>query len=825
MIGLESTTPVFVICLVLLLTALRTRGKLKRVPDSAQSSFPSPESADGNETYARIEKIAHIVEAGAANFTHKMYVYLAIYCVSIMILLYLLLGVTDNNWTLGALSALAYFVVGAAVLYSTDMARRTALLTPVRALLQGRLGVRPAFEVLRKAASSGTLGGVALGVLALLVLTLIIQEQSSFMSESGAALLGRTLLCGAAGASSIALFARMSASVFAGASKLSSRLSADMYERVMPAEDPRNPAVLAALVGEVVGGVSGTELESLAILIEVLALVFLGIIYSPMYQDWELRWETLVHPLIMAAACLLASAISAIYFRRGKPLFTCCSGESDPESERSAGLQVSQYESVYRDHFHIAKLHHDRSGLENNVTVEEFQAQEILSRNTIRLMALNHYILTAVLSTIFTSFIVLWAFHSRDRSWYSVSIGVCMIMGIWGAVFITAYHHYLGNPRSRPTSECANACSAGVAPSLIYGLALGYKSSVFPTFVLAVIAYIANERLPAVGIPYVALGAASLLGSHMLVSLLNPLARSVAGIARAGDAYASHKAPLDYVQRETIASASASQGYLTATSFFTTTAVMFLYLLVSHGIPLKFELNILQPFPMVGLFVGAMLPFWASALVNRATNDASFELLTAIMLELDQRTERGMGIRMGSLTPDYHRIISHLTRVSIHGALVTVLLTIICPTIVGFLLGRPFLLAMLFGACVAGTPLASSFAASGSAWAGTLQLQNDRAIAVQLQRRVPAQSQQVQRQQQTDLEKQSTLSSSSSSSSSASDGIESTQRSAVVSDSVGNAFKLACAPCLHLFIKSMAIIALTLCKSFPDDGWLQQLFR
>lgn len=199
----------------------------------------------------------------------------------------------------------------------------------------------------------------------------------------------------------------------------------------------------------------------------------------------------------------------------------------------------------------------------------------------------------------------------------------------------------------------------------------------------------------------------------------------------------------------------------------------------SHGV------NILKSFVMAGLLVGAMLPYWFSALTMKSVGKAALAMVEEVRRQFAENPK----ILEGTETPEYAKCVAISTEASLKEMLPPGALVMLTPLIVGYLFGVEALAGVLAGSLVSGVQMAISASNTGGAWDNAKKY---------IERGMHGGK--------------------------GSDP----HRAAVVGDTVGDPLKDTSGPALNILIKLMAIISLVFARSFPsleDGGYIEQLFN
>jgi K(+)-stimulated pyrophosphate-energized sodium pump len=516
-----------------------------------------------------------------------------------------------------------------------------------------RTGVGKALTI---AFRSGAVMGLTVAGLGLLGLTIcyMIFELGFHNANTANIILGFSL-----GASSVALFARVGGGIYTKAADVGADLVGKI-EAGIPEDDPRNPAVIADNVGDNVGDVAGMGADLFEsyvaaivapIAIAASAAIFKGKLHPGLGQIIGTRGMIL--PLAITGAGLICSIIGTLFVRTKK------GGRHAQQA-----LTFSSYG-------------------------------------------------TALLATVSSFFLVWWIL-----GWNHVGMFWAILMGIVSGIVIGLTSEYFTSDHYKPVQEIAKAAKTGSATIIIRGLAEGMMSTVVPIVVvctaMGVSYWAANRAIPGGGIYGIGLAALGMLcttGMVVAVDAYGPVADNAGGIAEMAGLDPEVRAITDSLDSVGNTTAAIGKGFAIGSAAL---AALALFAAYSQAVGLS-KIDIVGDYKFIlGLLLGAMLPFVFSALTLNAVGRAAF----SIVEEVRRQFREIPGLREGlpGIKPDYNTCIDITTKNAIKEMLIPGCLAIISPLLVGYLLGKASLAGFLAGAVATGFLLAIMMANSGGAW-------------------------------------------------------------------------------------------------------------
>ncbi len=603
----------------------------------------------GNET---MRNIATAIQKGAATFLRREYTFLAVFVVTVFVVLLVFvdLDVLDkfDDANDHRWTSVSY-LIGAILSASAGYAGMLiAVQANVRTAAKAQEGLNPA---LRTAFNSGTVMGmtvVGLGLLGLAILYLIWQDYEPLAGF-------------AFGASSIALFARVGGGIYTKAADVGADLVGKV-EAGIPEDDPRNPATIADNVGDNVGDVAGMGADLfesyVGSMVATMALATALIVGSNILPDWDS--SLVVLPLLVSGIGIAAAVIGSFFVRTGE------------EADQGRLLWALRF-GVF-----------GASGL-------------VLIGAAVAIALLDFPLLD----------------NQGTDKWnlfFAILTGLIagQVIGTVTEGFTSSEGFALGGKRWSPTVNLSGQAESGTGPIIIGGLSLGMMSTLVPLVTIVVAIAVAFALAEFYGVAIAAVGMLAPLGVTLATDAYGPVADNAGGIAEQAGLPPEVRERTDALDQLGNTTAATGKGFAIGSAALTALALLATYA-ITTGIEI---FNLLDWKVMIGVLIGALMPFIFSALSMGAVGRAAESMVQEVRRQFREKP----GIMDGTEEPDYERAISISTDGALREMIIPGLIAVIVPIFVGAVISAEALGGLLIGSIAAGSMLAIMMANAGGAW-------------------------------------------------------------------------------------------------------------
>merc|ERR1711990_199838 len=286
----------------------------------------------------------------------------------------------------------------------------------------------------------------------------------------------------------------------------------------------------------------------------------------------------------------------------------------------------------------------------------------------------------------------------------------CVMFGLWSGMIIGFITNYYTNNAYAPTKWLADACDKGPAPNIILGLALGYVSVVIPIICITATIGYGFAMAGMYGIGLSALGMLGALPVALSVDGFGPISDNAGGIAQMCGLPTEIRDKTDALDAAGNTTAAVGKGFAIGSACLVGLALFGGFITRIE----KTSVDILKPTQFAGLLIGAMLPYFFTALTMRAVGDAAYDMMNFIIADYNNGMEEK---RAGNkYEPDYEGCIRISTQASLKKMVAPGCLVIGSPLLAGFIFGPNATAGVLAGAIVSGVQVAISQSNSGGAW-------------------------------------------------------------------------------------------------------------
>ncbi|MDR3560206.1 MAG: sodium-translocating pyrophosphatase [Negativicutes bacterium] len=299
-------------------------------------------------------------------------------------------------------------------------------------------------------------------------------------------------------------------------------------------------------------------------------------------------------------------------------------------------------------------------------------------------------------------------------------IFIAIVSGLIVNVLVGMITEYYTSNAKPPTQYIADASQTGAATNIITGIATGLRSTGLPMVVFSVAIWVAFNQAGIYGIAMAAMGMLCTAGMVVAVDSFGPVADNAGGIAEMAELGPEVRKTTDKLDSVGNTTAAIAKGFaigsaaLTALALFTAFGEEIAKNPKLSGLLVDGHLviNLTEPGVIIGIFLGATLPFLVCAFTMEAVGKAAFEMIG----EVRRQFREIPGIMEGTGRPDYARCVDISTQAAIREMILPGIFAVGSPLLVGFLMGAKALAGFLAGATAAGVLMAIFMANAGGAW-------------------------------------------------------------------------------------------------------------
>jgi K(+)-stimulated pyrophosphate-energized sodium pump len=612
---------------------------------------------------ATMQAIAGAIQEGAKAYLGRQYSTIAVVGIVVAVLVALFLGLTSAiGFLIGAILSGAAGFIGMTISVRANV--RTA--EAARTSLQSGLTV--AFR-------AGAITGMLVAGLALLAIS------GFFWFLTGPAghapddrLVIDSLVALAFGASLISIFARLGGGIFTKAADVGADLVGKV-EAGIPEDDPRNPAVIADNVGDNVGDCAGmaADLFETYVVTVGATMVLTALLVTGVDNGFLMKLMGL--PLIVGGLCIITSIIGTYMVRLG----------------RSQSIMGALYKG--------------------------FWTTAILSIPAIYLA--TNWVLGDMTTVFGADLDGVGGYSGMALFW-------AMRVGLGGTALIVWITEYYTGTNYRPVRSIARASETGHGTNVIQGLAVSLEATALPTLVIVVGIILAYQAAGLIGIAFAATAMLALAGMVVALDAYGPVTDNAGGIAEMSHMDETVRVKTDALDAVGNTTKAVTKGYaigsagLAALVLFGAYTEDLKFYNSALGLTAPVDFSLSNPYVIVGLLLGALMPYLFGAMGMTAVGRAAGH----VVKDVRHQFATDHGILRGESRPNYARTVDLVTRAAIREMIVPSLLPVLAPIIVYFAIaavagianGFAALGALLLGVIVSGLFVALSMTSGGGAW-------------------------------------------------------------------------------------------------------------
>jgi H(+)-translocating pyrophosphatase len=489
------------------------------------------------------------------------------------------------------------------------------------------------------------------------------------------------------GGSAIAMFGRVGGGIFTKAADVGADLSGKVIGlgdgKMLDEDSPFNPAVIADNVGDNVGDVAGMGSDLFGSLGEASCAAML--IGSAIPEITVTGWAALVYPLYISSIGAMVCLV--IHF-------------------------------VATDIYPVKK---------------EADVELVLKGQLIGTALL----MTGVMYPVTVGFLPYeMTIVGVPRTVTADNVYGCVLFGIWAGCAIGFLTEYFTSHSYRPVRDVAKSCETGAATNIIYGLSLGYLSSVLPVALISGTIYFCVKTTGMYGVAIGSLGMLSTLATCLTIDVYGPISDNAGGVAEMSEFPSSVRDKTDALDAAGNTTAAIGKGFAIGSAALVSLALIGAFITRAASSQTNkaasieaMGVNLMSAVTFTFLVFGSNIPYWFSALTMKSVGEAANQMVrevarqwkeipgltdTASLTFEERAQKRAKGEAL--VKPDYDLCIAIATNASLKEMVPPAILVIVTPILVGSIFGVEACVGFLAGALASSVQLAISMSNTGGAW-------------------------------------------------------------------------------------------------------------